>query len=282
MSRPVLRFAPSPNGELHLGHAFSALLAHDLARATGGRFLLRIEDIDGARCRPEYEAAIFEDLTWLGVAWEEPVRRQSRHMDDYADALVRLEAGGLLYPCYATRGEIAAAAGNGPRDPDGAPVYPGLHRGLDAAERARLAAEGRTPVLRLDMAAAIARLGGAPGWREDDGFGRGHEVTLDPMLWGDAVLKRRDTPTSYHLAVVVDDAAQGMTLVPRGRDLHPATAVHRVLQDLLGLPRPAYLHHRLIPGSDGLKLSKSRRDTGLASLRRAGARPADIRRMVGL
>ena len=291
MSRPVFRFAPSPNGHLHLGHAFSALTAYEAARALGARFMLRIEDIDTARCRPEFTQAIFEDLAWLGLEWEEPVRRQSEHFDDYAKALARLDAAGLLYPCYATRGEIAAAvarrerAGEAwPRDPDGAPLYPGLHRGLGPIERAALEAQGRRPALRLKTDEAIGRAGTGLAWRElgPDPTGAAERVEARPQAWGDVVLARRDVPTSYHLAVVVDDALQGVTHVVRGRDLYQATAVHRLLQRLLALPEPVYRHHRLILDGQGRKLSKSAGDTALRELRSAGATPADIRRLVGL
>ena len=284
MSRPVFRFAPSPNGHLHLGHALSALTAYEAARALGGRFLLRLEDIDVGRCRREFTESIFEDLAWLGLEWEEPVRRQSEHFDDYAAALAELDAAGLLYPCYATRGEIATAVArrdrNGvwPRDPDGAPLYPGLHRGLGPAERAALVQ--RRPALRLKMDEAIARAGAGLTWRELGDAGG--EIEAHPEAWGDVVLARRDVPTSYHLAVVVDDALQGVTHVVRGRDLFHATAVHRLLQRLLGLPEPVYRHHRLILDADGRKLSKSAGDTALQALRAGGATPADIRRMVGL
>ena len=292
MSRPVFRFAPSPNGRLHLGHAYSALTAYEAARALGGRFLLRLEDIDIGRCRPDYADGIFEDLAWLGLEWEEPVRRQSEHFDDYAAALARLDAAGLLYPCFATRGEIAAAVARHeaagavwPRDPDGAPLYPGLHRGLGPAERAAHAGT-RRPALRLKMDEALARAGAGLTWRElgdaADMADKVRTVAARPERWGDVVLARREVPTSYHLAVVVDDALQGVTHVVRGRDLYQATAVHRLLQRLLGLPEPVYRHHRLVLDAEGRKLSKSAGDTALRELRAAGATPAGIRRMVGL
>ena len=279
MPLPVFRFAPSPNGYLHLGHALSALLNADMAKAAGGRLLLRIEDIDEARCRPEYEAAIYEDLAWLGIAWEVPVRRQSEHYDDYRAALRRLEADGLVYASFESRAEIAAlvaAREPWPRDPDGAPLYPGDAKALPPAERARRMAT-EPYALRLDMAAALIRVG-ALTWAES---GQG-EVAADPAAWGDVVLARKDTPTSYHLAVVVDDAAQGITDVVRGRDLFHSTSVHRLLQALLGLPAPRYRHHRLIVDAGGKKLSKSTAATGLRELRAQGRTPADIRRLVGL
>lgn len=289
MSAPVFRFAPSPNGYLHLGHALSALLNFDMARAAGGRLLLRIEDIDETRCRPEYEQAIFDDLAWLGIDWDEPVRRQSEHLDDYRAALARLEAQDLLYPSFESRAEIAALVaererhGAWPRDPDGAPVYPGNAKLVSPDQRRRRIAAGELYALRLDMAAAIGRTG-ALTWTET-GQGPGGEtgaVSADPAAWGDVVLARKETPTSYHLSVVVDDALQGVTHVVRGQDLYHATAAHRLLQALLDLPKPAYHHHRLLLDNQGRKLSKSTRSTGLRELRAQGATAADIRGMVGL
>jgi glutamyl-Q tRNA(Asp) synthetase len=281
----VFRFAPSPNGYLHLGHALSALVNFDMARATDGRLLLRIEDIDPARCRPEYEQAIYEDLAWLGIAWDEPVRRQSEHLDDYRAALARL--GGLIFPSFESRAEIArqvaALGASWPRDPDGAPLYPGNARMLPDTERRRLIEADLPYALRLDMAAAIARAG-ALTWTET-GSGPGGEtgtVAAAPAAWGDIVLARRDTPTSYHVSVAVDDALQGVTHVVRGQDLFRSTGVHRLLQALLGLPAPIYHHHALVLDADGKKLSKSTRAIGLRELRAQGAAPADIRRMVGL
>ena len=252
MLPPVFRFAPSPNGYLHLGHALSALLNADMAKAAGGRLLLRIEDIDATRCRPEYEAAIYEDLAWLGLAWEEPVRRQSEHFDDYRAALAALDGMGLVYPSFESRAEIAAlvaarAKGPWPRDPDGAPLYPGTAKTLTAAERAQRIASGAPYALRLDMAVALARVGPLT-WIETGAGPDGETGTVaaDPAAWGDVILARKDMPTSYHLAVVVDDAAQGVTDVVRGHDLFHATSVHRLLQALLGLPAPRYHHHRLL------------------------------------
>ncbi|PWB66044.1 MAG: tRNA glutamyl-Q(34) synthetase GluQRS [Bradyrhizobiaceae bacterium] len=281
----VFRFAPSPNGHLHLGHALSALLNHEMARASGGRLILRIEDIDATRCRPEYEAAILEDLAWLGLAWEEPVRRQSEHLDDYRAALARLERRGLVYPGFESRAEIARlvaareAAGPWPRDPDGAPLYPGAARELAPEVRARRLAAGEPYALRLDMAAALARVG--PLAWEETGLQAGR-VAAAPEAWGDVVLARKETPTSYHLAVVVDDALQGVSHVVRGEDLFWSTSVHRLLQALLGLPAPVYHHHRLIRDADGRKLAKSTRATALRELRAQGLTPEDVRRMVGL
>lgn len=290
MTRPVFRFAPSPNGRLHLGHALSALLNADMARQAGGRLLLRIEDIDRARCTPELEAAMLADLAWLGLAWEEPVRRQSEHFSDYAAALDRLEATGLLYRGYLTRGEIRQAVADFearegtpfPRDPDGAPLYPGDAAVLPDEEIGARAASGAPFALRLDMDAALARLSAPLSWQELGEEGHIARIAADPARWGDVVLARKDTPTSYHLSVVLDDALQGVTHVVRGRDLFEATAVHRVLQMLLGLAEPVYLHHRLVLGEDGRKLSKSQGDTALAVLRAQGAEPKDIRALVGL
>jgi len=275
----VTRFAPSPTGQLHLGHAFSALTAWGIAQAAGGRFLLRIEDIDSGRCRPAFIAGIVEDLGWLGLAWETPVRRQSEHFATYRAALDRLEAEGLIYPCFCTRAEIArevAAAGHAPHGPDG-PLYPGRCRDLDAAERAGRIAAGQPYALRLDAARAIQRAG--PLVWHDRGAGR---VSARPDLFGDVVLARKDCPASYHLAVVVDDALQGVTLVSRGEDLFAATHVHRLLQALLGLPVPEYAHHRLLTGPDGKRLAKRDHAQTLAELRAAGLTPAALRARLGL
>jgi glutamyl-Q tRNA(Asp) synthetase len=269
----TFRFAPSPNGYLHLGHAYSALLNFDLAHRAGGRFLLRIEDIDRGRARPEFERAIYEDLAWLGLEWEEPVRRQSEHSDDYAAALGKLDALGLLYPCMCTRSDIAAAVAwraDWPRDPDGAPLYPGTCRG--APPRAGPAA------MRLDMAKAAAMVGGEVRWREAESA----ELVAHPAVWGDVVLARKDIATSYHIAVTVDDALQGVTDVVRGRDLLETTRIHRLLQILLGLPEPAYRHHALLLDEEGRKLAKSRLSKPLRTLRAEGASPNEVRRMVGL
>jgi glutamyl-Q tRNA(Asp) synthetase len=288
MNSLVCRFAPSPNGYLHLGHALSALMNFDLARAAGGRFLLRIEDIDRARCRGEFEAAIHEDLAWLGVTWDGPVRRQSEHFDEYRAALESLEAQGLVYPSFESRAEIAALAaaapGTQPRDPDGAPLYPGTARALSRYERARRIAAGEPHALRLDMAAALARVGTDLAWSETGSGPDGETGTVAaaPARWGDVVLGRKEAPASYHLAVVIDDARQGVTHVVRGRDLFWSTSVHRLLQALLDLPTPVYQHHRLVLDRDGRKLSKSTQATALRSLRGDGVTAAEIRRMVGL
>lgn len=298
---PVLRFAPSPNGELHLGHALSALTGHDMARRRGGRFLLRIEDIDLGRARADFIRQIFDDLAWLGLTWERPVLVQSQHLDAYRAAADALARDGLLYPCFATRSEIAdavealpargnpagaaAARDRAARDPDGALLYPGLHRNLPAGDIARRRARGEPYALRLDMAKALERadalLGGRPlEFVAFDAEGRESVSAADPARWGDAVIMRKDAPASYHLSVVVDDARQGVTHVTRGEDLLAATGLHRLLQVLLGLPAPRYHHHRLITDGSGRKLSKSARDTSLRSLREAGVTPAAVRAML--
>jgi glutamyl-Q tRNA(Asp) synthetase len=289
MQTRVFRFAPSPNGHLHLGHAYSALLNADMARACGGRLLLRIEDIDIARCRPEYETAIYEDLQWLGLSWEAGVRRQSEYFDDYRAALAKLEAAGLIYPSFESRAEISALVaerernGPWPRDPDGVPLYPGHARKLPAAERARRCGDGAPYALRLATDSALVRAG-MLNWTETGSGPKGESgsVTAEPQTWGDVVLGRKEVPTSYHLAVVIDDARCGVTDVVRGQDLFWSSSIHRLLQELLGLPEPAYHHHRLILDAGGRKLSKSTLATSLRDLRAGGAMPTDIRRLVGL
>ena len=289
MRPPVFRFAPSPNGFLHLGHAYSALLNAEAAERSGGRFLLRIEDIDAARCRPAFETAIYEDLAWLGIHWETPVRRQSEHLAAYREALDRLDAMGLLYPSFESRAEIARlvaareASGPWPRDPDGVPLYPGDAKSLTTEARAQQLRSGAPYALRLDMAAACRRVGELR-WTEGGSGPDGEtgEVAAHPKAWGDVILARKETPTSYHLSVVIDDALQGVTHVIRGQDLFWSTSVHRLLQSLLGLPMPAYRHHALISDEAGAKLSKSTAATGLRELRAAGVTPAEICRRVGL
>ncbi len=283
---PVFRFAPSPNGFLHLGHAFSALLNEALARAHAGRFLLRIEDIDLARCRPEFEAAIHEDLAWLGLRWEAPVRRQSEHFAAYAAA--RAGLAGLVYPCFCSRGDIAGrvatqeatAGAPWPRDPDGAPLYPGTCKGLEPQQAAQRIATGEAHAWRLDMGAAMQRAGGL-GYRCFDPDGGEDMAAAHPGRWGDVIVARKEVPTSYHLSVVVDDAAQGVTHVVRGRDLEAATDVHVLLQALLRLPSPAYHHHRLIADEAGLKLAKSAGSASLRELRAAGVGAAEVRQWLG-
>lgn len=272
------RFAPSPTGLLHLGHAFSALVA---ARAAGpgGRFLLRIEDIDPVRCLPEFSEAILEDLAWLGLRWEEPVRHQSLHLEDYAAALGRLRAMGLVYPCFCTRKDIQREVGDihrAPHGPDGAVLYPGTCRGLDpVAAAAREADEPHA--LRLDVARALAAAGGPLTWSDRT---RGPQVAR-PEMFGDVVLARKDTPTSYHLAVTVDDALQGVTLVTRGDDLFEATHIHRLLQALLGLPTPAYHHHGLLVGPDGKRYAKRDQSLTLRALRERGVSVEEVMGMLG-
>jgi glutamyl-Q tRNA(Asp) synthetase len=279
------RFAPSPTGYLHLGHAFAALNAYELARAVGSEFVLRIEDIDQTRCRPEYETAIFEDLAWLGLEWEKPARRQSQHFDDYAAALARLERFGVCYPCFCTRKEIAAeiaAAVDAPHGPEG-PHYPGTCRALDPRERA-LRMQSQAYAVRLDLAKAQQHVGRAI-YFEERGRGPGGEKgrrRAESQLLGDVVLARKELPASYHLAAVVDDALQNIELVTRGEDLFHATHIQRLLQELLGLPAPVYAHHRLILDKTGKKFSKRDQAMTLRGLRAAGVTPADIGNRLGL
>ena len=288
MTPPVFRFAPSPNGRLHLGHALSALSGFEFAQRMKGRFLVRIEDIDPARTRDELVEAIFDDLAWLGITWEQPVLRQSMHLDVYRSYARRLVEMGLLYPCFATRSEIAAALRSGhAADPDGAPIYPGLYRDYPADRAAKRIAGGEPHALRLDIAKAVAAahlitVGEVITICSFDGQGQTTIETADPARWGDAVIVRKDAPASYHLACVVDDARQGVTHVTRGADLQAATDLHRLLQVLLGLPEPRYHHHRLVMNAEGRKLSKSAGDTSIATLRAADQSPADIRRIIGL
>jgi glutamyl-Q tRNA(Asp) synthetase len=289
MTQPVFRFAPSPNGYLHLGHALSALTDFEMARAMDGRFLLRMEDIDPTRCRSEFEDAIYEDLAWLGVEWEQPVRRQSEHLAAYRAALDKLETQGLVYPSFESRAEIARLVteregkAHWPRDPDGAPLYPGTAKRLALEQRQGRIAAGEPYALRLDMNAAIARTGALTWVEVGTDLAEEHETLMaHPEAWGDVVLGRKETPTSYHLSVVIDDALQGVTHVVRGQDLQASTSVHRVLQALLGLHAPHYHHHRLVVDTEGRKLSKSTQATALRELRARGKTPADIRRLAGL
>lgn len=273
----VTRFAPSPTGALHLGHAYSALFAWDAARSAGGRFLLRIEDIDPNRCRPEYETALKADLAWLGLTWPEPARRQSEHLDDYRAALDRLAGLGVIYPCFCSRQDIQAEMARAASAPHGpaAHTYPGTCRHLDPARRAERLAAGHPHALRLDVAAA-SRLTGPLRWH-DRALGW-QDARTD--LLGDVVLARRDSPTSYHLSVTVDDALQGVTLVTRGRDLLDSTHTHRLLQALLGLPVPDWHHHPLLTNARGERLAKRDMAEGLAAMRAAGMTPTDIRAMI--
>jgi glutamyl-Q tRNA(Asp) synthetase len=289
MPKPVFRFAPSPNGPLHLGHALSALLNSDMARATGGRLLLRMEDIDATRCRPEFETAIYQDLEWLGISFEQPVRRQSEYFADYQAALKKLDDMRLTFPSFESRAEIARMIADRdvrerwPRDPDGVPLYPSAGRQMHPDERQVRIARGEPYAIRLDMERAMD-WSGPLQWTETGAGPQGETGTIeaDPSAWGYVIVGRKETPTSYHLAVVVDDALQGVTHVVRGQDLFWSTSVHRLLQALLGVPAPSYHHHRLVLDADGRKLSKSTQATGLRELRAQGATAADIRRMVGL
>jgi glutamyl-Q tRNA(Asp) synthetase len=289
-SSPVFRFAPSPNGRLHLGHAYSALANERLAARFGGELLLRIEDIDRARCRPEFEQGIHEDLAWLGIGFAREVRRQSEHFEDYRRALDRLDAMGLVYPCFCSRQEVkeavrrreVEAGAPWPRDPDGAPLYPGTCRALGEADARRRCEAGEPHVLRLAMDLALARMAGEPlCYRLFDEAGEEREIAVDPARWGDVVLARKDVPTSYHLSVVVDDALQDVSHVVRGRDLEAATDIHVLLQRLLGLATPRYHFHKLLIDETGQKLAKSRFSQSLADLRAQGATPAAIRQQLG-
>ncbi len=284
MTRPeTTRFAPSPTGRLHLGHALAAITAHDIARRTGGRFLLRIEDIDSARCRPEFEAGILDDLAWLGLTWDGPVLRQSQRLQYYRARLMELEALSLTYPCFCTRGDIAAEIARMPAAPQGpeGPVYPGTCRVLAAGERAQRLAAGEEYAIRLDTGACIRELAHPALQFEEAGpgpAGESGQITVNPHLLGDIVLGRKDLGVSYHLAVVLDDHAQGVTLVTRGTDLFHATHVQRLLQAILGLATPRYAHHRLVCDAGGRRLAKRDADLALAALRAAGLTPADLRR----
>lgn len=278
MTDVVTRFAPSPTGHLHLGHAHSALFGWRTAMAAGGRFLLRIEDIDPQRCRPAFERDLMEDLAWLGLTWETPVRRQSDHLDDHRAALARLRDLGVVYPCFCTRKDIAAEiarAGHAPHGPDG-PLYPGTCRHLDDSLRRARMEEGAAYALRLDVAKAMAVTGPlrwhdrARGWQD-----------ATPEILGDVVLARKDTPTSYHLAVTVDDHLQGVTLVTRGEDLFFATHVHRLLQALLRAESPDYHHHPLLTNERGERLAKRDQAKSLRSLRDAGLEPSAVRALAG-
>ncbi len=276
---PTFRFAPSPTGALHLGNGYSALYSFDAARRMGARFLLRVEDIDRARCRPAHEVAMLADLAWLGLQWETPVRRQSEHMDDYAAALAKLTAAGLTYPCFCTRKEIAreiAAAPIAPHGPDGA-LYPGICRSLPPNERQERIVSGAAFAVRLDCGKAASGIHADLYWHDRH---KGRQP-LQPGLHGDVVLARKDIPTSYHLAVTVDDALQGVSHVTRGADLFAASHVHRLLQALLDLPTPEYDHHRLLHDDDGVRMAKRHGAASLSQLRREGRDPGELRRSLG-
>lgn len=282
---PVFRFAPSPNGALHLGHAYSALINQRCCQQINGTLLLRLEDIDQTRCTPELEAQMLADLNWIGFTWSGTPRRQSQHFDDYQAALQKLHTAGLIYPAFMTRGEIRAAVADKarqnqpwPTDPDGAPHYPGPEAQWSLAQHNAQRAIQPKHTWRLNMTAALASIASPLTWQEFDCTGTRAQQAIKarPQDWGDVVLARSDTPTSYHLSVVVDDALQGVTHIVRGRDLFDSTAVHRLLQTLLGLPTPLYHHHDLVLGRDGRKLSKSQADQGLQHLRETGVKPEQL------
>lgn len=279
-SSVITRFAPSPTGWLHLGHAYAALFAHDEAQRASGRFLLRLEDIDLARSQPAYEQGIYDDLRWLGLTWEEPVRKQSEHLPEYRTALAKLSTLSLLYPCFCTRREIQeeiARAGQAPHGTE-SPAYPGICKRLSTDEVTERITAGRDYALRLDLEKAMLLAGRSLLWQD---LAHG-EFIADPSPLGDVVLARKDTPTSYHLAVVVDDAAQGITVITRGEDLLAATHLHRVLQSLLGLPVPLWKHHRLITDETGKRLSKRDDARSLRALRESGWTPQRVREALGL
>jgi glutamyl-Q tRNA(Asp) synthetase len=288
--QPVLRFAPSPNGRLHLGHAYSALLNDRLARQLSGRLLLRIDDIDKERCRPEFEEAIIEDCHWLGVDFTGPIRRQSDCTDEYEAAFDRLREMGLVYPAFMSRTEVIRtvtsyeqSGGRWPRDPDGTPLYPDYDKAIGGDEAVAAVADGRPHAFRLDMKRA-ADLAGPLTWTEfqSDRPETSRSVDADPLAWGDILPTGRDIAASYHLSVVVDDHHQQISHVVRGKDLYHATSVHRLLQQLLGFAAPLYCHHRLVFDRNGRKLAKSDDDTGIAELRDRGVAPDEIRRLVDL
>jgi glutamyl-Q tRNA(Asp) synthetase len=280
--KPTLtRFAPSPTGLLHLGHAYSALFAEQLAKKADGDFLLRIEDIDPVRCDAKFETAILEDLDWLGLKWQQPVRRQSDHMDVYAQALGRLEGMDLLYPCFCSRKDIReeiAAAGGAPHQGPEGPHYPGICRALPRTETDERRQAGEAFALRLDNEKALSMITGPLLWRDME---RG-EITAHPERFGDVVLARKDIPTSYHLAVTIDDDLQGINLVSRGEDLLPSTDVHRLLQELLGLSVPAYHHHPLLSNDKGERMAKRTKSQSIRALREAGNSPEQVRGMAGI
>ena len=278
MTEIVTRFAPSPSGYLHIGHAYSALFAERAARQANGRFLLRIEDIDIQRCRPEFEEAIFEDLDWLGLSWEEPVRRQSDHFDEFSDALTRLVDLGVIYPCFCSRKQIRkeiAAADRAPHGPEG-PHYPGTCRQIGISERTEKLNEGIEHAYRLDTAKALD-MAGQMVWSDR----QAGQVEADPGLFGDVVLARKDTPSSYHLACTWDDHVQGITFVTRGEDLFPSTHVHLLLQRLLGLQTPDYHHHKLLTNESGVRFAKRDKSLTIRSLREAGNTPEQVRQLAG-
>lgn len=283
MSQPIFRFAPSPNGKLHLGHAYSALLNQKLAREAGGKLLLRIEDIDIARCTPELEAQMLNDLEWLGIEWDEKPMRQSDNFETYRKTFEYLLNHDTIYPAFMSRGEVnkivAEAEETGkiwPRDPDGTPHYPSRDKNMSKKKRLEMLSLHTPKSYRFDMSEIVEIFADLFQWVE-----KNSSVIAEPLAWGDVVLARADVPTSYHLSCVLDDAAQNITHIVRGEDLYHATAIHRVLQDLLDLKEPQYHHHKLILDKDGQKLSKSRKDTSLADLRELGKSPDDIKKLIG-
>lgn len=278
---PCFRFAPSPNGRLHLGHAYSALLNATLAERTAGRFLVRLEDIDTVRCTPALSQHCLDDLAWLGLGWEEPVRRQSQHFATYAQALLPLKAHRLVYPCFCTRRKVEAHARSS--DPDGAPLYPGLCATMPAKEAIMRINHGEPHGWRLSMERALGATSRPLIYeRFDPDTWQIRRTDADPGRWGDAILARKDVPTSYHLSVVVDDAIEGVSHIVRGADLEAATDLHVLLQILLSLPTPLYHHHPLLKDASGWKLAKSRGSETLACLRMQGLTPQEIRRMLAL
>jgi glutamyl-Q tRNA(Asp) synthetase len=276
---PIFRFAPTPNGRLHLGHAYSALCNTEWARRTCGKLLLRIEDIDPLRCKREFEDAIYQDMAWLGIEFEGAIRRQSEHITEYDAALASLQARGLVYPCFCTRGEIALA--NPARDPDGAPLHAGGCVAVSPRQREARLAAGEPAAIRLDMALALRLAPQNLSWRESAEGIEEMRIEAAPKLWGDVVLRGKQRPAAYHLAVVVDDALQGVSDVVRGRDLFPSTSVHRLLQALLGLEAPVYRHHRLVLDAAGERMSKSASSPPLAALRASGISAGDVRAALG-
>ena len=299
MVQPVFRFAPSPNGYLHLGHAFSALINQKICKSFGGKMLLRLENTDVSRCRNRYEEAIVEDLTWIGFEWQGEIRRQSDHFEHYASILDDLEHEGLAYPSFLSRRQInlmvmekeEASGKSWPRDPDGAVHYPGSEYNLDSETRQQLRNEHPNFAMRLNIKEAqswlVRQIPGALTWREMDSASivagaSVKQIHCYPQQWGDLVLGRQDIPASYHLACVVDDGLQEVTHVVRGKDIYPATAVHRLLQAVLGLHDPIYFHHDLIVDEEGNKFSKRHGHTSLRELREGGLQPDDIHRMVGI
>ena len=283
MAQPIFRFAPSPNGKLHLGHAYSALLNQQMARKSGGKLLLRIEDIDTIRCTRELEAQMLDDLKWLGIEWDEPPMRQSENLENYRGTLDKLAKMELVYPAFMSRGEVnrqvaeaEKAGATWPRDPDGTPHYPPRDRDNAKARNAQLQHSETPKSYRLDMTKALKVTGNGLTWQEQE-----TTIEANPQIWGDVALARGDISTSYHLACVLDDAHQGVTHIVRGKDLYFATAIHRLLQELLGFNEPNYFHHDLILDETGEKLSKSRKDTSLADLRSSGATPQDIKDLIG-